>query len=65
MPKASFEIHLFTLLFCLKRKTDKLEVENLNNLLQSETLQNEVLKRQLADLQMQLDLNNTKLNVTQ
>jgi hypothetical protein len=42
----------------------KIAVEDSKNRLQSEILQNDVLKRQVKDLEMQLELSNAKINVS-
>lgn len=42
----------------------KIALEDSKNRLQSEILQNDVLKRQVKDLEMQLELSNAKINVS-
>jgi chromosome segregation ATPase len=44
------------------KNLNKLEIEDLSNRLQSEILQSDLLKRQVTDLEMQIELNRTKLN---
>ena len=46
-----------------KSKMAKIALEESKNRLQSEILQNDVLKRQIKDLEMQLEISKAKLNV--